>query len=115
MAPEAHIPRTDSLRLHTVIIPIERARSNRAGTPLRFIELNAWVSHFRSQGKTMDSTRIAVMEGDQTGQELLIESLRVLSPSVTGVGIEMLHFDLSLENRRHTNNQVVHRAARTLK
>jgi isocitrate dehydrogenase (NAD+) len=54
---------------------------------------------------------VVVMEGDQTGQELLQEALRVLDPSVTGVDIEFKHFDLSLENRRATNNQVVHEAA----
>ncbi|GIM46972.1 isocitrate dehydrogenase [Collibacillus ludicampi] len=59
----------------------------------------------------MEKKTVVVMEGDQTGQELLEEALRVLDPSVTGVDIEFKHFDLSLENRRATNNQVVHDAA----
>jgi isocitrate dehydrogenase (NAD+) len=54
---------------------------------------------------------IVVMDGDQTGQELLLEGLRVLQPSVTKVDLEFAHYDLSLENRRATNNQVVHEAA----
>ncbi|WP_026974220.1 isocitrate/isopropylmalate family dehydrogenase [Alicyclobacillus contaminans] len=58
---------------------------------------------------------IVVMEGDQTGQELLEEALRVLSPEVTGLPIEFLRYDLSLENRRKTNNQVVFEAARAMK
>ena len=54
---------------------------------------------------------IVVLEGDQTGQELLEESLRVLSADVIGVEIEFPRFDLSLENRRATGNAVVHEAA----
>jgi len=50
---------------------------------------------------------IAVLEGDQTGQELLEEALRVLDPAVVGVDLELPRFDLSLENRRATQNRVV--------
>ena len=42
---------------------------------------------------------IVVLDGDQTGQELLEEALRVLDPGVTRFDVEFLHFDLSLENR----------------
>jgi isocitrate dehydrogenase (NAD+) len=59
----------------------------------------------------MEKKTIVVMEGDQTGQELLEEGLRVLDPALTGVDVEFLRFDLSLENRRATNNEVVHEAA----
>ncbi|HEU5015792.1 MAG TPA: isocitrate/isopropylmalate family dehydrogenase [Roseiflexaceae bacterium] len=55
--------------------------------------------------------RIVVLEGDQTGQELLEEGLRVLSPDVIGVQLSFERYDLSLENRRATNNQVVLDAA----
>jgi isocitrate dehydrogenase (NAD+) len=58
---------------------------------------------------------IAVLEGDQTGQELLEEALRVLQPEVTGVELELQRFDLSLENRRATSNQVVHQAASAMR
>jgi isocitrate/isopropylmalate dehydrogenase len=58
---------------------------------------------------------IVVLEGDQTGQELLEEALRVLSPDVIGETIEFPRFDLSIENRRATKNQVVHDAARAVK
>jgi isocitrate dehydrogenase (NAD+) len=54
---------------------------------------------------------IVVLDGDQTGQELLLESLRVLAPEVTRVPAEFAHFDLSLESRRATNNAVVREAA----
>ena len=54
---------------------------------------------------------IVVLEGDQTGQELLEEGLRTLAPEVTGVGVEFVRFDLSLEGRRATQNAVVHEAA----
>ncbi len=63
----------------------------------------------------MATRTIVVMEGDQTGQELLAEALRVLDPSVTKVDVEFQHFDLSLENRRATNNRVVHEAAEALR
>lgn len=63
----------------------------------------------------MGSPSIVVMEGDQTGQELLEQSLRVLSPEVIGVELSFQRFDLSLENRRKTNNQVVYEAARAMR
>jgi len=55
------------------------------------------------------------MEGDQTGQELLVEAMRVLNPAVTRVDVQFDHYDLSLENRRITNNQIVHDAAQAMK
>mgnify|MGYP001031230708 CR=1 FL=1 len=54
---------------------------------------------------------IVVLEGDQTGQELLEEALRVLSPDVIGIELNFERFDLSLENRRATKNKVVEEAA----
>ncbi|CAN5350307.1 3-isopropylmalate dehydrogenase [soil metagenome] len=63
----------------------------------------------------MDRKRIIVMEGDQTGQELLEEALRVLDPSVTGLDVEFKRYDLSLENRQATENGVVHEAAAAMK
>ena len=56
-----------------------------------------------------------ILEGDQTGQELLVQALRVLAPDVLGVKFELVHFDLSLENRRRTRNRVVQQAAEALK
>lgn len=63
----------------------------------------------------MEKKTIVVMEGDQTGQELLEEGLRVLDPALIGLDIEFKRFDLSLENRRATKNQVVHDAASAMK
>jgi isocitrate dehydrogenase (NAD+) len=54
---------------------------------------------------------IVVLEGDETGQELLEEALRVLAPDVVGLELDLPRFDLSLENRRATTNAVVHEAA----
>ncbi|HWQ22752.1 MAG TPA: isocitrate/isopropylmalate family dehydrogenase [Gaiellaceae bacterium] len=54
---------------------------------------------------------IVVLEGDQTGQELLEEALRVLQPEVLGLTLAFPRFDLSLENRRRTGNRVVYEAA----
>jgi isocitrate dehydrogenase (NAD+) len=59
----------------------------------------------------LDPKTIVVMEGDQTGQELLEEALRVLDPAVTGLDVDFVRYDLSLENRRATDNEVVHEAA----
>jgi isocitrate/isopropylmalate dehydrogenase len=57
------------------------------------------------------SATIAVLEGDQTGQELLDEALRVIAPGVIGITLELQRFDLSLANRRATANAVVLEAA----
>lgn len=63
----------------------------------------------------MSNPKIVVMEGDQTGQELLEEALRVLAPDVIGTSIEFERYDLSLENRRKTDNQVVYQAASAMR
>ena len=57
---------------------------------------------------------IVVLEGDQTGQELLEQSLRVIDPGVTGVEVELERFDLSLESRRATDNAVCEQAAKAM-
>src|SRR4051794_36584443 len=59
--------------------------------------------------------RIVVLEGDQTGQELLDQALRVLDPEVVGLELDLVPFDLSLENRRSTSNEVVIEAARAMR
>lgn len=59
----------------------------------------------------MNERTIVVLKGDQTGQELLDEALRVIDPGVTRCPVKFETFDLSLENRRATKNQVVHEAA----
>ncbi len=63
----------------------------------------------------MPKPTVVVLGGDQTGQELLLESLRVIAPDVIGLDLAFEHFDLSLENRRATNNAVVHEAAAAMK
>ena len=59
----------------------------------------------------MATETIVVLEGDETGQELLEEGLRVLAPDVIGLELGFERYDLSLENRRATGNKVVHDAA----
>jgi isocitrate dehydrogenase (NAD+) len=61
-----------------------------------------------------EELRIIVLEGDETGQELLEQALRVLDPAVTKVDVEFEHYDLSLDNRRRTNNEVVTAAAKAM-
>ena len=62
-----------------------------------------------------ETLRIIVLEGDETGQELLEQALRVLDPAVTRVPVELEHYDLSLGNRRRTGNEVVGSAAAALR
>src|SRR5881628_195450 len=62
----------------------------------------------------MAATTIAVLHGDQTGEELLKEALRLLEPGVLGVEVKTRDFDLSLEERRRTSNQSVLDAAAAL-
>lgn len=59
--------------------------------------------------------RIVVLDGDQTGQELLEQALRVLDPDLLGLEVELRRFDLSLENRRATRNGVVEDAAHAMR
>jgi len=59
----------------------------------------------------MTPKTIVVLEGDETGQELLEEALRVLAPDVTGIPLVFPRFDLSLEARRATENRIVFEAA----
>jgi isocitrate/isopropylmalate dehydrogenase len=63
----------------------------------------------------VDEKTIVVLEGDETGQELLEEALRVLAPDVIGIELEFPRFDLSLENRRRTENAVIYEAAAALR
>ena len=58
---------------------------------------------------------IVALDGDETGQELLEQSLRVLDPEVLGLELEVERFDLSLENRRMTNNEVCTEAANRMR
>ncbi len=62
-----------------------------------------------------ETIKIVVLDGDETGQELLEQALRVLDPEVHGLDIQLERFDLSLENRRATNNGVVHEAAAAMR
>src|SRR5215203_5778742 len=59
----------------------------------------------------MAEKTIVVLEGDETGQELLEEALRVLAPDVTALELSFPRYDLSLEARRATKNAIVHEAA----
>src|ERR687897_3329396 len=63
----------------------------------------------------MDTRTIVVLEGDQTGQELLDEALRVLAPDVIGFELQFPRYDLSLGKRRETSNEIVLEAARAIR
>ena len=59
--------------------------------------------------------KIVVLEGDETGQELLEQAVRVLDPGVLGLELELERFDLSLGHRRATRNAVVTEAAHAMR
>jgi isocitrate dehydrogenase (NAD+) len=59
--------------------------------------------------------KIIVLEGDETGQELLEQAIRVLDPELLDLPLELVHYDLSLEKRRETGNEIVHEAARAMR
>jgi isocitrate/isopropylmalate dehydrogenase len=63
----------------------------------------------------VDALKIVVLEGDETGQELLEQACRVLDPEILGLDLELERYDLSLENRRKTENAVVSEAAQAMK
>ena len=63
----------------------------------------------------MAPLRIVALEGDQTGQELLEQALRVLTPEVLGIDLEVVRHDLSLANRRATENAVCTEAAAAIR
>jgi isocitrate dehydrogenase (NAD+) len=63
----------------------------------------------------VQTSTIVVLEGDETGQELLEEALRVLAPDVVGLELELPRYDLSLESRRVTENRVVYEAAAAIR
>ena len=62
-----------------------------------------------------DEFRIIVLGGDETGQELLEQAVRVLDPEVVGLDLTLEHHDLSLDRRRETGNRVVTEAAEALR
>ncbi|HVA22090.1 MAG TPA: isocitrate/isopropylmalate family dehydrogenase [Candidatus Micrarchaeia archaeon] len=68
-----------------------------------------------SGGAVPGGTVITVLHGDQTGEELLQEALRVLDPTVVGVPLRLASFDCSVGARRRTGNGVLHQAARHLR
>ena len=56
-----------------------------------------------------------MLEGDETGQDLLEQTLRTLAPEAIGFELELQRFDLSLANRRATGNAVVSEAAAAIR
>jgi len=73
-------------------------------------------SRFRATLNVVSPRRqIVVCDGDETGQELLNEALRVLAPDVVGFDLDLIRFDLSLDNRRATANAVVRDAAAAMR
>jgi isocitrate dehydrogenase (NAD+) len=63
----------------------------------------------------MAERSIVVLEGDETGQELLEQALRVLAPEVIGIDLDLFRFDLSLASRRATQNAIVAEAAAAIR
>jgi isocitrate dehydrogenase (NAD+) len=68
-----------------------------------------------SMGDSPRPPAIVVLHGDQTGEELLLQALRLLERDVIGAEVTLQHYDLSLSRRRETRNQVVLEAAGALR
>jgi isocitrate/isopropylmalate dehydrogenase len=62
-----------------------------------------------------DPVSIVVLEGDQTGQELLEQAVRLLDGDLLGLDLSLERFDLSLAHRRETSNGVVAQAAEAMR
>lgn len=65
-------------------------------------------------GRMPGNNALVVLHGDQTGEELLVQALRLLEPSVLGFDLDLLHWDLSLAKRRESQNEVVSEATRAM-
>ena len=63
----------------------------------------------------MAPTTIVALEGDETGQELLEQALRVLDGELLGFELDVRRYDLSLEHRRATKNEVCAHAATAMR
>jgi isocitrate/isopropylmalate dehydrogenase len=63
----------------------------------------------------MPGCRVVVLHGDETGEELLLEALRILEAPEVRRLVQLEHLDLSLDSRRRTQNAVVHEAARRMR
>lgn len=63
----------------------------------------------------MAKRTVTVLHGDQTGEELLTEALRILEAPALAPYLTLEHVDLSLSARRASDNEVVHRAARLMR
>ena len=62
----------------------------------------------------MPGCRVVVLHGDETGEELLLEALRILEAPEVRQLVQLEHLDLSLESRRRTQNAIVHEAAQRM-
>src|SRR6266566_2911919 len=63
----------------------------------------------------MATPTVAMLHGDQTGEELLLQARRLLERDVIGFQVMQRDFDLSLAHRRETRNEVVHEASAALR
>ncbi len=78
-------------------------------------ELTDRVPTLPSRSQDPAPATVVVCEGDETGQELLEASLRVLDSDFVRSIVDYECFDLSLENRRATRNGVVAEAAEAMR
>ncbi|MGH7643776.1 MAG: isocitrate/isopropylmalate family dehydrogenase [Candidatus Dormibacteria bacterium] len=63
----------------------------------------------------MTEPTITVLHGDETGEELLVEALRILTVPALQSRLALEHVDLSLSARRSSDNGVVHQAAEMMR
>ena len=65
-------------------------------------------------GSRVAQPTITVLHGDETGEELLVEALRILTVPQLDARLVLEHLDLSLSARRGSDNGVVHQAAKMM-
>src|SRR5204862_7426645 len=63
----------------------------------------------------MPTPTVAMLHGDQTGEELLLQARRLLERDVIGFQVMQRDFDLYLAHRRETRNEVVQEASAALR
>jgi isocitrate dehydrogenase (NAD+) len=75
----------------------------------------AWPGRATLHGVATEPLTITILEGDETGQELLEQALRVLESDVVGFAVTLDRYDLSLQRRRETDNKIVEDAAAAMR
>ena len=111
----AHVAYENGLSSHRNLLRLVDQKAKTKGKAARNAEARISRMFHRVQSAVVERKTIVVLEGDETGQELLEEALRIIAPDVIGIEFELPRYDLSLASRRATQNAVVHEAAKAVR